>query len=329
MDSLRNQSFEELISIKKERDDLVNRVRHLEKEQFNLKNKMRATQSEVSINRELKGDRALLEEELAVEIKKLKSQIQQLRVQVNATEAGERRLKLQLISQESEFDEERREMRMKITKEKKTILKIQEANSKNKEEFTKYKNTILREMIYKDEIIHNLSLQVNELKAHLRKNETKEFENKLKELEKTSADKILLEYDSSEILVNSSRAYGGSRTPFTNKTTNEIVMYGGGSSAIDSMIGSFPQDKSAVLTSQDFLTQRRSKNTSQDFDFREQDSNREANSRLSIKHSIAKHNHLGRSTEYNQDGSQANRNLKLSKFCCKGFIHFSFRIYFY
>lgn len=149
-------------------------------------------------------------------------------------------------------------------------------------------------MIDKDEVIHRLSLQVNELKAHLRKNETKEFENKLKELEKTSVDKSMLEYDTNDIHIKSSRVYDKSRSPFNNKTINETVMYGGGTSIIDSMIGSFPHDRSNVLVSQDFLTQRRSKNTSRDFDSRARDSSREINSRLSIKHSIAKFQILGK-----------------------------------
>ena len=75
MESLRKQSFEDVISIKKERDDLLSKVQFLEKEISKSKKKIRATQSEASRNRELRGEKVKLEEELKIEIKSLNSQL--------------------------------------------------------------------------------------------------------------------------------------------------------------------------------------------------------------------------------------------------------------
>lgn len=118
MDSLRNQSFDELISIKKERDDLITRVLNLEKEISKGKKKMRATQSEVSKNRELKTEKVKIEDELKIEIQKLKSQLKHYKSEINATETVEKKLKTQLTALQSEFISEIGEMRKKSSQDK-------------------------------------------------------------------------------------------------------------------------------------------------------------------------------------------------------------------
>ena len=67
LESLRKASFQELISIKKERDDMYTKVQFLEKELSKAKKKIRATQSEVSKNRDVKPSKG--EEELKEEVK--------------------------------------------------------------------------------------------------------------------------------------------------------------------------------------------------------------------------------------------------------------------
>ena len=71
-------------------------------------------------------------------------------------------------------------MKEKLHEEKKKIFKLQEEKTKAQEENDKNKNSIFSEIFKKDECINSLSLQVNELKAVIRQNETKEYEKKLK-----------------------------------------------------------------------------------------------------------------------------------------------------
>lgn len=126
LEKLRKQSFDELISIKKERDDMFTKVQFLEKELSKAKRKMRATQNEVSKNRELKQDKAKFDNEFQMEVQLYKNQVSQCKALLNAAEAGERRLKEQLLHKEAEFEEERNELRDKISREKKQTIKYQE-----------------------------------------------------------------------------------------------------------------------------------------------------------------------------------------------------------
>lgn len=60
------------LALNKERDDMLTKVQYLEKELSKAKKKIRATQSEVSKNRELKCEKSKVDEELKEEINRLK-----------------------------------------------------------------------------------------------------------------------------------------------------------------------------------------------------------------------------------------------------------------
>lgn len=188
-------------------------------------------------------------EELRDEIDNLKAVINQYKSQIKATEAGERRLKEQLLNKESTFEQERKEMRALLAAEKRQVIRIQEESLKTKEEHQKKKNSILKEIMEKDEIIHKLSMQIHEMKKQARNQETLELEKKIKE---TVKDRSIYE-DESEVRIKSTRGFGRARSPLINdKTISETVMYGGGTSVIDSIIGSFPQEQISILNSQEF-----------------------------------------------------------------------------
>jgi hypothetical protein len=175
LDGLKKQSFEELISFKKERDDMANKVKHLEhqlqkgsykqtgRRQLSSGRGRNKTQSQLC---QTSWDRNSCDkaEELRDEIDNLNAVINQYKTQIKATEAGERRLKEQLLNKDSSFEEERKEMRALLAAEKRQVIKAQEDSLKIKEEFQKKKNSILREIMEKDEIIHKLSLQIHEIK---------------------------------------------------------------------------------------------------------------------------------------------------------------------
>ena len=87
---------------------------------------------------------------------------------------------------------------------------------------------------------------------------------------------------------NSSKVIRCPKSPYSNdKTINETVMYGDGTSIVDSILCSFPHDKTSPLASQDFAS-RRSKNGSQDYTTGVRDSSQENISRISIRRSIKK-----------------------------------------
>ena len=175
---------------------------------------------------------------------------------------------------------------------------------------------MLKEMIEKDEMISHLSLQVHELKAVLRQNETKEFEQKLKEIEKVSYDKSLFCYESNDLKVISNHGLRRSKSPFANdKTINETVMYGGGTSVLDSMIGSFPHDRTSILASQDFQT-RKSKDESPTNILKIRDSSSDYITKMNILHSVKNSSERRKSNISNesQENCKTSRIMNLSKF---------------
>lgn len=276
---------------------------------------MRATQNEYSKNRELKGEKAKVEDDLKAEIRRLKSLVNQYRTQVTATEAGERRLKEQLVSKETEFEDERRQMREKLIKEKQKCSKLEETTLKAKDEYENKKNSLMKKMIEQDELIHKLSFQINELKVHNRQLETREIESRLKELNKTSIDRSLLEYETNDMNIKSTRGLARSKSPFLNdKTISETVMYGGGTSVIDSIMGSFPQERSSVIISQEFLPTA-NKNVNLSWVKPSRDASRGDISRRSIKQSALNCKEVGRASTTNlkKDQRPTSRNLNLSK----------------
>ena len=268
LSDLRKQSFEELISLKRERDDLILKVQHMNaakaKEVKNLNmpysssGKSRSkSRSEMSMSRERAIERANQEDSYRDEIKSLKGTVQKLKRQLEAAVAGERRLKEQLVNKDSDFEQERREMRALLASEKKHVIRIQENSLKIKDDFEKKRNSIIREMMEKEELIHKLSLEISEAKIQARRLETKEFETKLREnSSKTNIEKSFFDYDSNnEIQIKTSTRFGRSKSPLLNdRTISETVMYGGSTSVIDSIMGSFPQEHISVLASQDFAT---------------------------------------------------------------------------
>lgn len=172
----------------------------------------------------------------------------------------ERKLKAQIIEMKSSHEIEMGQLADKLTNEKKNGLDYKEQYLKAKENlinFDKYKNTMIKEIFQKDEQINQLSLQVHELKSLMRQNETKQFEEKMKQLEKQSYEKSILDYDSNQTKVNSTRGLRRSKSPFNeNGINNETVMYGGGNSVLDSMIASFPQEKNSEYESNDYTSRK-------------------------------------------------------------------------
>lgn len=63
---------------------------------------------------------------------------------------------------------------------------------KAKDEYERKKNNIIKELMEKDDTIHKLSLELNEMKNQARRIEAKKFEKKLKEANRASVDKSLM-----------------------------------------------------------------------------------------------------------------------------------------
>ena len=250
LDKLKRQSYEELISIRKERDDLVVKVKKIENELFRLKKKLRAANSEVSKSREMKSSSC-------------NKTYDELRQDLHNARNSERRLKDELQAKESQFDDERAHMRDIVKREKSKLNKYQEDMLYAKDTYERHKNRIIKEMIEKDETIHQISNELNEIKSEVREKEILKVENKLSEL-KCSIDQSISNFDTNHNMqkVKTSRDFTRSKSPFMNdNNTSETVMYGGGTSVIDSMIGLFPGEKTSVTTSQeiDFKTQNKGK----------------------------------------------------------------------
>lgn len=56
-------------------------------------------------------------------------------------------------------------------------------------------------MIEKDKVIDRLSTELNDIKMHVRKQETLNYENKLKEANRISVDKSIIGYDTNEAIM--------------------------------------------------------------------------------------------------------------------------------
>jgi hypothetical protein len=113
LDKLKRQSHEELISIRRERDDLGVKTNKLEKELFRLKKNLRAATKEVSQSRELRSSSC------GKSYEEVKQDLQNAR-------NTERRLKEDLDAKDSQFEEERRHMRDVVKREKVKLHKYQE-----------------------------------------------------------------------------------------------------------------------------------------------------------------------------------------------------------
>lgn len=234
MDILRRQSFEEIISLKKERDDLGVKVQQLEKELYRTKRKLRAAQGSVSKSKEIKNGATKTYEELKHDL--------------SIARTTERRLKDEITHREVQFDEERKHMRDIVKREKLKLNKYQEETLKSKDLYEKNKNKIIKEMIEKDEIIHKLNNELNDIKSIIRAKEIMSVENKLKD----SMEKSFTNYNSHDQKHTSSRDFTRSKSPFLNENNiSETIMYGGNTSVIDSMIGLFPNEKMSIIASQD------------------------------------------------------------------------------
>ena len=183
----------------------------------------------------------------------LNNQLSQSKILIGAFESSEKRLKDQILNKNAEFDNEVKEFRAKLSKEKKQAIKYQEEWLKSRNEYEKKKNEIIKEMIEKDKIIDKLTLELNELKIHMRKQETLNYENKLKEANRISIDKSLVGYETNEAIIKSTRELGRSRSPFNDNTISDTIMYGG-ASVLDSIIAAFPVDKHSVSASQEVDT---------------------------------------------------------------------------
>lgn len=135
-------------------------------------------------------------------------------------------------------------------KRNKQAIKYQEQCLKSRNEYEKKKNEIIKEMIEKDKVIDKLSFELNEIKMHMRKQETLNYENKLKEANKVSVDKSIIGYETNEAIMKWTKDLRRSRSPFNDNTISETIMYGG-ASVLDSIIASFPAEKNSVTMSQE------------------------------------------------------------------------------
>jgi DNA-binding FrmR family transcriptional regulator len=172
-------------------------------------------------------------------IQLLKNKVNEYKDQIQAIETNERRLKEQLIDKDTELEEERQKCQ-KLVEERLKYIQLRECCLKSKDNYEKRKNNMIKEMMEKEEQIHNVTKQLNELKKELRKIKTDELENQLKELSvQNNNDRSIQNFETNEHQQKNSR----SRSPFLNDNTiSETVMYGG-TSVLESIIGSFPNEK--------------------------------------------------------------------------------------
>jgi hypothetical protein len=144
------------------------------------------------------------------------------------------------------------------------------------------------------------------LNKQARNQETLELEKKIKE---TVKDRSLYE-DESEVRIKSTRGFGRARSPLINdKTISETVMYGGGTSVIDSIMGSFPQEQNSILNSQEF-ERRHCRNISGDYIGAIQDTSHE-DSRNIIHKTVSESKN--NSTCYSKNFARISKNFEFSK----------------
>jgi len=226
LDMLRKQSFEELISVRKERDDMSVKVQQIEKELFRTKKKLKAAQSEVSRSRETRNESKRAHEEHRILVNTAKDEEKFISDTIkNEMLTNINQLREQLINKENEFEVERTHMRELIKQEKLKVAKLEGETLTAKNMYEKKKNTVIKETIEKDEIIHSLTNELNELKTAVRVKEIMKVETQLKDLNRVSIDRSLFNYDTNEMKLKTNRDLSRSRSPFLNDNNISDIMY--------------------------------------------------------------------------------------------------------
>ena len=216
---------------------MIIKVKQLEKDFFTAKKKIRASNGSMSSrNRDISRPSNKTYEDLLNDL--------------NSARVVEKRLKEEMLVKDQQFDEERTHMRDIVKREKAKLGRYQEETLKAKDMYEKNKNKIIKEMIEKDEVLHQVTNELNEIKSQVRAKEIMKVENKLSEI-KASKDCNISSYENM-MDIKTSREFSRSKSPYLNENnTSETVMYGGGTSVIDSIIGLFPHERISVTTSND------------------------------------------------------------------------------
>jgi len=167
LDAFKKQSQEEILGLKKQKEDLQKRAETAEEELNSLKHTMRNTQmiydqSAKNFKQKLEKAQQLIEtnENAQTELQKCKKQINELKNSLSKYENGEKRFKSLFSQKEKEIEDLKEENKQKLNNERKKALQAHENYARVKEEFEHKKAVILKEIVAKDELIENLSKQL-------------------------------------------------------------------------------------------------------------------------------------------------------------------------
>ncbi len=167
LSSFKQQSQEEVETLKQERDEAVERAMELEKELARASGSIRTMQSlhnksSVELSQKLEKAKELADanEGVQAEIKKSRKQIADMKAHITKLEANERRLKMMFTQKEANFDAERESMKRKLSAERKKATQSQEGCARAKEDYDRKRVQILQDIVTKDEQIALLNKQV-------------------------------------------------------------------------------------------------------------------------------------------------------------------------
>ena len=142
-----------------EKDEIALKCEHMEKELTCLKQKLRRATDE-AVKARCSAATPLKDNE---ESKSFKTQIQTLKQQVQKHEANEKRFKNMMVEKESEFEQERIEMKRMLNAERKRFKDLQESSQLLRASYEQLQDDIFHQVKEKDRKLSLLNSTVKDL----------------------------------------------------------------------------------------------------------------------------------------------------------------------